>query len=1317
VTLAATASDDVGVQSVEFFLDGSTSLGVDTTAPYLSEWNSTTASNGAHTLTARARDTAGNLTTSSGITVTAANPGFVNETVISGGVDPSTMAFLPGGRMLIGELAERIFVVQPGASQPDPTPFLQLNGSGLIDEQGLLDILPDQNFAQNGFYYVFYTHTAAAGNHHRVSRFTASGNSTVPGSEQVLWEDPVEAGHNLHGGTLAFGNDGKLYITTGDNANAPDAQRLDIPHGKILRINKDGTIPSDNPFVDGTGPNRDEIWALGLRNPFRMTIDSVTGKMFISDVGSAFVEELNVGARGANYGWPICEGSCSDAGMTNPIYSYPHAGRDACIIAGPVYRGTQFPSEYQGSLFIADYAQNILRRVKFDGSGNLTQVMSFWPANGQVDQAAAVGDPVKIVEGPDGALYYVDIGFGPGSENPASIRRIRWVLGSQPPVAVASATPTIGQAPLPVSFSSAGSTGGAPLTYSWTFGDGTTSTQANPSHTYTAPGQYTARLTVSDGTHNAVSNDLTIRVGTPPVAQILTPTNGALFRGGDAINYSGAATDAEDGTLPASAFSWTINFHHESHIHPAGSAANTTSGTLNVPTNGHDFTGATSYEIVLTVTDSTGLTSSKSVTVFPDKVHLTYDTVPSGLTVSIDGINRQTPYIVDDVKNFQHTLDAPNQSNGGTAYTFSSWSDGGAQTHNVTIPNVDQTYIATFQGTASPGGLVGAYSFNEGSGTTVADASGSGNGGTIGSATWSNAGKYGNALSFNGTTARVTVPDSPSLRLATGMTLEAWVFPTVVNGVWRDVIYKGNDDYYLEATSSSGRPVGGGIFGGAYGEAFGPTALTANTWTHLAVTQDGAAVRLFVNGTQVATDPRGGTIATSAGALSIGGDGPFGQYFSGQIDDVRIYNRALTQPQIQTDMNTPVGGAPAGDSQPPTAPAGLTATTSSSTQVGLAWTAATDNVGVTQYRIERCQGAGCSNFTEIATASGTSYTDSGRSPSTAYSYRVRAQDAALNLGPYSNTDSATTLAADTQAPTAPAGLTASASSSSQVGLAWTAATDNVGVTQYRIERCQGAGCSNFTEITTVTGTSYTDSGRSPSTAYSYRVRAQDAALNLGAYSNTASATTPAAPTGLAAAYSFNEGTGTTAADASGTGNPGTIGTAAWSTAGKYGNALSFNGTTARVTVPDSASLRLTAGMTLEAWVFPTTANANWRDVIYKGNDDYYLEATSSASSRPVGGGKFGGNYGEVYGTTALTANTWTHLAVTYDGATLRLFVNGTQVSSGARTGPIASSSGALSIGGDGPFGQYFSGRIDDVRIYNRALTQAQLQTDMATPVG
>jgi hypothetical protein len=201
-----------------------------------------------------------------------------------------------------------------------------------------------------------------------------------------------------------------------------------------------------------------------------------------------------------------------------------------------------------------------------------------------------------------------------------------------------------------------------------------------------------------------------------------------------------------------------------------------------------------------------------------------------------------------------------------------------------------------------------------------------------------------------------------------------------------------------------------------------------------------------------------------------------------------------------------------GDTTPPSAPSNLAATASSSTQIGLNWTASTDNVGVTGYRIERCAGASCSSFTQIATVgSTTSYSDTSLTASTSYSYRVRANDAAGNLSGYSNVSSATTPSApDTTPPSAPSGFGATAASPSQINLNWTASTDNVGVTGYLIESCSGSSCSSFTQIASVNGTTttYSNTGLTASTSYSYRVRATDAANNLSPYSNTASATTP-----------------------------------------------------------------------------------------------------------------------------------------------------------------------------------------------------------------
>ena len=309
-----------------------------------------------------------------------------------------------------------------------------------------------------------------------------------------------------------------------------------------------------------------------------------------------------------------------------------------------------------------------------------------------------------------------------------------------------------------------------------------------------------------------------------------------------------------------------------------------------------------------------------------------------------------------------------------------------------------------------------------------------------------------------------------------------------------------------------------------------------------------------------------------------------------------------------------------------------------------------------------------------------------------------------------------TTQADTQPPTTPRNLTATAVSGSQINLSWTASTDNVGVTGYLIERCQGAGCTSFARQLTVPGTTYSDLGLSPNTSYTYQVKATDAAGNFSPYSNTATATTQATIPGLVAAYSFDEGGGTTATDLSGNGNTGTVTNATWTSASKFGNALVFNGSTSRVNVNDSTSLHLSTGMTLEAWVNPSTASNAWRDVIYKGNDDYYLEATSNTGA-PAGGGTFGASDVLVGGTGALPANSWSHLAITYDGAMLRLYVNGVQVATMAQAGNIPSSTNQLQIGGDSLFGQYFAGTIDEVRVYNMPLNQSQIQSDMATPVG
>ena len=422
-------------------------------------------------------------------------------------------------------------------------------------------------------------------------------------------------------------------------------------------------------------------------------------------------------------------------------------------------------------------------------------------------------------------------------------------------------------------------------------------------------------------------------------------------------------------------------------------------------------------------------------------------------------------------------------------------------------------------------GLVAAYGFSEGSGATTADASGNNNTGTLNGAGWAAAGHSGNALSFNGSGAFVDLGNGATLQLSGSMTVSAWIRSAAFPADDAAVVSKrtsGRVGFQLDTTVDTGpRTIGFKLTSstGASMARYGATALQLNQWYHISGVYDAAAGTLNVylngaldNGTLLGTvtsTQQNSTLNVNIGRRA----GASGYAFNGLLDEVRIYNRALSPAEIQLDMQLAVtGGAPApSDASAPSAPGTLSATASGSAQVNLAWGAASDNVGVTGYRLERCAGSGCTSFAQIATPAGTSFSDTGLSANTSYSYRVRAADAAGNLGAYSNAASATTAqaAGDLTPPTAPASLSASAAGSTQINLAWAASSDNVGVAGYRLERCAGSGCTTFTQIATPAGTSFGDTGLSANTSYSYRVRAADAAGNLGAYSNAASATTSA----------------------------------------------------------------------------------------------------------------------------------------------------------------------------------------------------------------
>lgn len=336
------------------------------------------------------------------VTPTTLPAGFT-ETLLAGGLSaPTAMAFAPDGRLFVAQQGGELRVIKNGQLLSTPFVSLSVDSAG---ERGLLGVAFDPNFATNHYVYVYYT-VPTSPEHNRVSRFTASGDVAVPGSEaQILNLDNLSSATNHNGGAIHFGTDGKLYIGVGENANGSNSQSLTTLLGKLLRINPDGTIPTDNPFyTQTTGVDR-AIWALGLRNPFTFAIQPGTGQIFINDVGANTWEEIDKGSAGANYGWPATEGPTSNPAYVSPIFAYGHGSGDQrgiAITGGTFYNPPtpNFPNAYVGNYFYEDLGNGWIRLLNTS-----THTSSLFATN-------VASQPVDLEVGPDGALYYLAHGAG-----------------------------------------------------------------------------------------------------------------------------------------------------------------------------------------------------------------------------------------------------------------------------------------------------------------------------------------------------------------------------------------------------------------------------------------------------------------------------------------------------------------------------------------------------------------------------------------------------------------------------------------------------------------------------------------------------------------------------------------------------------------------------------------------------------------------------------------------------------------------------------------------------------------------------------------
>jgi glucose/arabinose dehydrogenase len=357
-------------------------------------------------------------------------PAGFTQTQIADLANATAMDFAPDGRLFVSQQTGDLRIIENDSLLATPFVHLDVDSNG---ERGLLGVAFDPNFATDGYVYVYHTVPGGSGPaHNRVSRFTANGDVAVPGSEvDILDLDDLSDAANHNGGAIHFGPDGNLYISVGENANGLHAQDLGTLLGKMLRINADGSVPADNPFV-GIAGVRPQIWAYGLRNPFTFAFQPGTGRMFINDVGSdgsVSRERIFEGVAGANYGWYPVEGYTTDPALTSPLYAYPRtqaggANGIVAITGGAFYNPAtnQFPSQYTGQYFFADYA------------GNWIEILN--PNDLTVSQFATdLSDPVDLKVAADGSLYYAGVGYlgAPGIYKIQSTGAAEQIVGTQDP--------------------------------------------------------------------------------------------------------------------------------------------------------------------------------------------------------------------------------------------------------------------------------------------------------------------------------------------------------------------------------------------------------------------------------------------------------------------------------------------------------------------------------------------------------------------------------------------------------------------------------------------------------------------------------------------------------------------------------------------------------------------------------------------------------------------------------------------------------------------------------------------------------------------
>lgn len=601
--------------------------------------------------------------------------GFV-KFEIGGGLNPTDLAIAADGRVFITEKDGLVRIVENDILLPDPFLILPVED---FNEQGLGHIALHPDFPNQPFVYLYYTVADPNGlSHNRVSRFTADGHFAEPGSEVVLYECDPSFGTVHNGGDMVFGTDGKLYISTGDKARSADVQSITSDFGKVLRINPDGSIPSDNPYYAIVPGKYRAIYALGFRNPFSMAVQPETGRIFISDVGGSLWEEVNELQKGKNYGWPILEGKKTNqdtpSNYADPLYAYDH--NTGCSVIGATFSpqaGGNLPAVYRDRFFFADYCQGYIKMMDtYSNPG-----VSFF--------ATSISRPVGLAFNDQAQLYFLArAGIGGGSEedNTESENGSIWKViytGSEAPFIFAHPKSELLVAgenyPLNVQ-----SLGRAPLHYRWQKnGLDLPASDTNSlvlTNVSLSDSNAVFRCIVSNPLGDDTSNTATLRVTSNqrPMLTILQPAPDFLYHAGSDITFSGVAVDPETGALSPLQTYWKIDFHHDEHLHPVMTpTAGLDEETVFVPSVG-EADDQVWYRFHFSATDPNGLTQTTFRDVYPKKIPVDVQSNGTAVPVDADGFFGLTPYQFNSVAGLQRNLRVPGFIDlPDSVYFFNHW--------------------------------------------------------------------------------------------------------------------------------------------------------------------------------------------------------------------------------------------------------------------------------------------------------------------------------------------------------------------------------------------------------------------------------------------------------------------------------------------------------------------------------------------------------------------------------------------------------------------------------------------------------------------